>query len=127
MQRFQTKKRIRDFLYSPIALLLLLALIIFLSRAALGAFVEYREAARAEGLSAARAGELAAQEELLRENATLFGSARGAEQEIREKLRMAKPGEEVIMIVDDPATQDGDVMLNSASWLDKLKRWLFGE
>ncbi len=126
-QRFQTKRRVRDFLYSPIAFLLLFALIIFLARAALGSFLEYRETARAERLGSARAADLAAQEARLTEGAALFGSARAAEQEIREKLRMAKPGEEVILIVDEPAGKESGVILNGVPWWTKLKNWILGE
>lgn len=127
MQRFQTKRRVRDFLYSPIALLLLLMLIVFLSRAARGSFIEYREAARAEHLGSARAAELTAQEARLLESAALFGSDRAAEQEIREKLRMAKPGEEVIMMVDEPARKESDIVLSGIPWWRKIKNWILGE
>ncbi len=127
MQRFHTKRRARDIFYSPITLLLLVALAIFLSRATWGAFVEYRETARAERLGSARAEELAAQEIRLRESAALAGSARAAEQEIREKLRMVKPGEEVIMIVDEPANEEDGVVLNGTPWWKKVKNWILGE
>ncbi|MDP3661370.1 MAG: hypothetical protein Q8R17_00740 [bacterium] len=125
--QFHTKRRALGILYSPITLLLLLALIIFLSRAAWGAFGEFREAARARTLGEERVVELEAQEARLQESAALFGSARGAEQEIREKLRMAKPGEEVIMMVDDPVSEEDGVVLNGTPWWKKVKHWILGE
>ena len=101
MHQFRTRKTFRDFLYSPVAIALLIVLAFFLVRIVWGSFVGYREAARARAVAEARALELEEEEARASARAEAAGSARAAEEEIREKLRMALPGEEVIVITDE--------------------------
>ena len=101
MHQFRTRKTFRDFLYSPVAIALLIVLAFFLVRIVWGSFVGYREAARARAVAEARALELMEEEMRLSVRAAAAGSARAAEEEIREKLHMALPGEEVIVITDE--------------------------
>ena len=101
MHQFRTRKTFRDFLYSPVAIALLIVLAFFLVRIVWGSFVGYREAARARAVAEARALELEEEEARASARAEAAGSARAAEEEIRKKLRMALPGEEVIVIADE--------------------------
>lgn len=124
MQRFQTKKRFLDVLYSPTSIILLVAIVAFLSRAAWNSFAGYKATVRARSAAEAQAGGLEEQKARLEQNAALIGSARATEQEIREKLRMAKPGEEVIMMVDDSAGQESDIVLNGVPWWRRFVNWV---
>ncbi len=125
MHRFRTHKRQHRFLSSPLTLAVLLVLAALLGRAAWGAFAAYRDAARARSIIEARTTELEAHAVRLEESAALLGSARAAEEDAREKLRLARPGEEVIIVVkEEPRIQEGDAPLEHKPWWQRLTEWL---
>lgn len=125
MHRFRTKRTLRDFLASPFGLLLLLTLVVFLARVAWGSFGEYREAAAARAQAEARVEELAQREARLGAAVATQGSARAEEAEIREKLRMARPGEEVILIVPDRAEQSEKLEnISHTPWWRRVLDWV---
>ena len=111
MHQFRTRKTFRDFLYSPVAIALLVTLAFFLVRIVWGSFVGYREAARARVVAEARALELET------EKTRAAGSARAAEEEIREKLHMALPGEEVIVITDEEDFSRDEILADEETLL----------
>ena len=117
MHQFRTRKTFRDFLYSPVAIALLVTLAFFLVRIVWGSFVGYREAARARVVAEARALELETEETMAFARAAAGGSARAAEEEIREKLHMALPGEEVIVITDEEDFSRDEILADEETLL----------
>ena len=104
---------------------MLLVLAAFLGRAAWGAFAAYRDAARALSTIEARTTELEAHAARLEESAALLGSARATEEEAREKLRLARPGEEIIIVVkEESRRQEGDAPDEHKPWWRRLTEWL---
>lgn len=125
MQQFRTRKTFRDFLYSPVVIALLVVLAVFLCRIAWGSFEGYREAARARTVAEARALELEAEEARASARAAAAGSARTAEEEIREKLHMALPGEEVIIITNEENLSRSDILAEKeASLWQRFVDWV---
>ena len=123
--RIRTKRRFRDLLFSPLAILILIVLVVFLSRAVWGTYNDYRTAYRAHDASEARAEELVLREASLRDSAALLGSARAEEETIRETLRMTKPGEEVIVVVPERAGEQEETGLHaSQAWWKRFLGWL---
>jgi len=117
MHQFRTRKTFRDFLYSPVAIALLVTLAFFLVRIVWGSFVGYREAARARVVAEARALELETEKTRASVRAATAGSARAAEEEIREKLHMALPGEEVIVITDEEDFSRDEILADEETLL----------
>lgn len=125
MRRLRTRKRFRDILSSPIVVVLLVIVTVFLLRAAWHSFTEYRNAFRARAAAEARADALAAHNARLSDTAAHLGSAREAEGEIREKLHMARPGEEVIVVTNDGTSAAPDApTAERLSWWTQFMNWI---
>ena len=124
MRPLRTKKRFADFLGAPLMIAALLALAAFLGNNAWRSLMEYVDAAHARDVAEERAHELERQETRLSAAAAEAGSARTAEEEIREKLRMTRPGEEIIMMVDEGGTKDTTVVPSPENWWQGFWRWV---
>lgn len=98
---FQERKKIRKILYSKLSLLALLALFLVVAN---GAWNIYQKAtiARAERDRAERSlADLAARTTELQASLARLESERGIEEDVRQKFTVARPGEDVVVIVDD--------------------------
>lgn len=128
MRQFRTRKTFRDFLYSPIAIAFLMVLAVFLGRIAWGSFTGYLEAARARSVAEAHTAELVEEEARASARAAAAGSARAAEEEIREKLHMALPGEEVIVITNEENTKQEEIFVREpVSWWRQFIDWVINK
>ncbi len=115
MSKFERKKNVRRLLYSTPFLLLLLIITIAFSRGVIHAYQKANEA-RA-GLAEAR-HELKTEKErqqFLESELARLKSERGKEEEVRNKFRVAKEGENMVIIVDDSASTTGSGH-NTNSW-----------
>lgn len=101
MRDFQRKKKIRKLLYSKTAILILFIMLIFVAKAAVGVFYKERESKKnllrvEENLSA-----LQAREDKLKEEIERLKTPEGVEAEIREQFQVAKPGERMVVLVEE--------------------------
>ena len=101
MLEFQEKKKLRKFIYSPLFLGLLLVAIIIVGRGTWGVFQKSKESRERLQASLAELETLQAREENISEEIEQFSTPRGVEQEIREKYRVAKEGEHMIILLGD--------------------------
>lgn len=91
-------------LYSRLSVVILLVIIFFLGRAAFGAYQKYNLARVALSAALAKVAELEARKEFIGSEIERFKNERGIEGELRRKFDVAKPGEEVIVIIEPGAT-----------------------
>jgi len=119
MRPIGNKKGFRALLGTPVALVIFAALSAFAASAAWNSFKEYRTATVMRDAAEARASQFESGEKRIKNQASV-GGARRAEEEIREKLKMAKPGEEIIILVDKDAQKDRKEIMPNESWLDAL-------
>lgn len=115
---FQERKKFRKVLYSKATLLVLLGVSIFVTR---GAWQVYQKAAiaRAERVEAERSlAELDARTEGFEASIARLKSEQGIEEEIRQKFTVARPNEEVVVIVDetDKKSKNGEVPREQSFW-----------
>ena len=98
---FQGRQKLRKILYSKVTLLVLTALVFFVGR---GAWNTHQKAqiARSERSIAERSlNELESRTSELQASLIRLKSERGIEEEVRQKYTVARPGEEVVIVVDD--------------------------
>jgi len=90
--------------YSKISLVVLAVVVIFLSRAAYGAYQKYALARATLKSAETKLAEIESRQETIRTEINELKTTRGIESELRTKFQVAKPGEEVIIIVEPKGT-----------------------
>ncbi len=120
---FQEKRRLKNILYSKLTLVLLLILTIILIKAVWG--VHKKQDLTKDNLAktATVYQGLQAREKMLSSEIERLKTESGTEEEIREKYGLVKPGEEVIVVVDDP-DQDSGPTSSPISFWQKVLDWL---
>lgn len=113
---FQERKKLRKILYSKASLI---ALFLLLGVALNGAWGIYQKAAiaRAERDRAKRSlAELEARTTELQASLARLESEKGIETDVRQKFTVALPGEDVVVIVDDPAEKSKNIETPRGFW-----------
>ena len=101
MKDFQRKRKIRKRLYSPLVLIVIFFLLILVGKATLGLYVKERESRKNLNRAEAELSALMLREERLRADIARLETPGGIEAEIREQFQVAKPGERMVVLVDD--------------------------
>lgn len=101
MREYQRKRKIKRFLYSPLMLLALLALIALMGKATWGVYLKEKQSRMSLDRAAATLSSLEAREQRLTEKIERLKTLEGVEAEIREQFQVAKPGERMVVIVED--------------------------
>lgn len=112
---FQERKKLRKILYAKATLGVLFVAFIVVAR---GAWRMYQKAsiARAERAEAEQSlADLAERAGGLKESITRLKSARGVEEEIRQKFTVVRPGEEVVVVVDESGKKGKNGTLGAPS------------
>lgn len=122
---FQERKKLRKILYAKATLFVLLIILIFVAR---GTYQVYQKA------HIARTGqkeveksfeELALHARELEQSVERLKSEQGIEGEIRQKFTVARPGEEVVVIVDESTkkSKNGEAEERQSFWQTILRLW----
>lgn len=74
--------------------------------------------------TAASLESLQAREKMLSSEIERLNTEEGTEEEIREKYGLVKPGEEVIVVVDEDSTDSNSFLPKETSFWQKLVNWL---
>ncbi len=104
MREFAEKRRWQKILYSRASLAALLVVLFFVAKGTWGVYQKEAESGRNLEAATRELNKVSVRKELLTANITRLRTERGAEEEIRNRFRVAKPGEELIVIVDSGAT-----------------------
>lgn len=101
MRELRTRQKVKRFLFSaPVALLLLLMLV-FLARSTWQVYGKMRSAEGALKRSRAEAADLSQRKVTLESEIQSLETPEGVEAEIRETFNMARPGEELVIVVEE--------------------------
>lgn len=103
MEEFK-KKKMNTFWHSPIALVVLFLMLVIFSYNMVGLFKKERETANTKTLIQNKIDELQVREKNLSTSIEQLKTEKGKEDVIRDKYQVVKPGEKMLVIVD----QDGD-------------------
>jgi cell division protein FtsB len=118
MADFQRRKKVRRILYSPLSIIALSMVALFLAKGVWTIWQKERIATSEAKAAALNRSEVEAREHALSASLDALQSERGKEAAIREKFGATKPGEGVIVIVDPerPTTSAA----TTTSWWQKL-------
>ena len=101
MRDFQRKRKIRKILYSRGAIVAVLALLIFAAKATWSVHTKESESRRRLDSAAADLVALQTREKKLHDNIDRLKTPEGMEAQIREQFQVAKPGERMVVLVDE--------------------------
>lgn len=118
MLPFQERKKFRKILYSKASILVLLVALVLVSR---GAWQVHEKAviARTERDESARVlADLQDRNKALEASLTHLKSTQGIEDEVRQKYAVARPGEEIVVVVDESSKKgkNGDEAPQKSFW-----------
>lgn len=111
MRDFQRKRKIRKMLYSRGVILGVFLLLVLVSKATWGLYDKERESRRNLDRVEADLLALTLREEQLTKDIARLRTPEGIESEIREQFQVAKPGESMVVLVEDksePMEQEGE-------------------
>lgn len=98
---FQERKKLRKILYSPITLVVLFIVFVFVARGAWGIHQKAKIAIEERDIAMRELSEKQARVAELNASLEYLKSPQGEEAEIRQKLGAALINEEVVVVVDD--------------------------
>lgn len=101
MKRFQDKRRFKKFLYSKFSVFILIVVFLFMGKAVFNAYQKYAVSSEGKQSVLEEVHEITERKEFLEEELSRLQSERGVEEELRKKFQIAKPGEQVIIIVGE--------------------------
>lgn len=97
---FQEKRKLKQFLYSKVTLIILAIVVLLLLNSVWNVFLKERETNETRKKLEREFLELKERETLLREEIERLSAPRGVEEEIRSKFEVSKEGEDVMVIID---------------------------
>ena len=101
MREFKRKRKIRQYLYSRLALCILLVLTLLMAKAAWSVYSKERDSRVSMSRAQMELAALEARHEQLSRSIERLKTEQGVEAEIREQFQVAKPGERMVVLVDD--------------------------
>lgn len=117
-------KKKRSWIYSPIITVVLVIGMIWSTRVVMGIYMKNREAVALKSQSSQELLQLKEKEAQLRGKIEFLSTDRGLEEEVRNRYRAVKPGEQLVIIVDDPeSTNQADQVENKKFW-QKVKHFV---
>ena len=122
---FQERKKLRKILYAKATLFVLFVILIFVVR---GTYQVYQKAhiARTEQKEVEKSfNELSLHTNELEQSVERLRSEQGIEWEIRQKFTVARPGEEVVVIVDESTkkSKNGEAEERQSFWQMVVALW----
>jgi len=125
MQKFQERKRVRGFLYSPKIVFILalgLGLIIFFTAKV---YPKSRDALLKNEETQKELTELKARKEELEKEVAQFSKESGVEEMVRKNLDVQKPGEKVAVIIDkNQGNGNINTGNNGGNFLQRFWEWI---
>ena len=120
MLEFQQKRKIRKILYSPVSLIVLAVIAVVLVRGAWNVYE--KESSSGDYLDQARTelAKVTATQQDLAASVAELQTQQGIEADIRHKFRVVKPGEQIAVIVDGPASDSAVVATSTPGFWARL-------
>jgi cell division protein FtsB len=120
MREFQAKKRFRKIVNSKIIVVGLLVLLVFMLQATWNVFKKQQDSAANVSEASRELKKLEDRQQLLETEIARLSTDAGIEEEIRSKFSVLKPGENLIVIVDEKGSSTVEVQ-KQESWWGKFK------
>ncbi|MBI4136309.1 MAG: septum formation initiator family protein [Candidatus Vogelbacteria bacterium] len=123
MREFQDKRRRRRMIYSLPVRLGLTLIIIALAGSIFRLYKKERQVGLERAILLEEVERLRARQRELAAEVEKLTTARGVEEEIREKFNVVKPGEKVISLVTSQTAPTSSSFLPPTSWWQKVMNW----
>jgi len=121
MREFQQRRIFRRLMYSKISIFFLSIIFIFFAFSVAGVYRKSKEASQKNNEVKSELNELKAKKDYLENEINRLNTNIGVEEELRDKFQVAKPGEKVIIILDDNKVDTGEAKSkNSDNWFWRL-------
>ena len=114
-------KKKRSWIYSPIITVVLTIGMIWGARVVIGIYMKNREAVALKNQSNQELLQLKEKETQLRGKIEFLSTDRGLEEEVRNRYRAVKPGEQLVIIIDDPQTTNQSDQVKNKTFWQKIK------
>ena len=101
MQRFERRRKIRRMFYSPLTVIVVLIVVVLLGRSAWGVYKKSRISGEARDTAREELQALQSREKDLSRELKALETESGMEAELRNRLQIVRPGEEVFIILDE--------------------------
>jgi len=124
MNKFQARQKLRRILYSKATLIALAILLALFAKSTYSLFEKQRDIKKALSVEETELAALAAKEGTLTDRIEALKTDRGVEEAIREKFKVAKQGEGVVVVIDQK--DGGDSMGDGENPVQAFLRKLFG-
>ncbi len=108
MKEFQQKRKIRRFLYSRVSVLILFILVVLTAKAMYGVYDKERESRKNVSRAQEELSSLQERRKALETKVTRLQTPEGREAEIREQFPVAKPGERMVVIVENQSSESAE-------------------
>jgi len=106
MKEFQERRNLRRIFFSKFTLIFLTGILIFFVYSAAKVYWRSREAAKVNEMAQKEINDLRQKKEELETLVNRLQTKIGAEEEVRDKFMVKKPGETAVMIVDETVQQE---------------------
>lgn len=116
MLEFQTRKKVRNAVYSKGMAVALLALALVVARATWGVYAKERDSAASRARAEAELAKLNERAAALGAELERLRTDEGLEREIRDTYSVAKPGEKVVIIVDQQSSTTSTTTEREGWW-----------
>lgn len=127
MAEFEEHKKFWGIFYSPLVLIVLLIISVFLTRATWQVYTHERVSMQNRERLENELAMVKDREAILKEQVAALETPKGVEDEIRSKFNVAKEGEQVAIIVNDTnATSATSTPVKEKTWWQKFVGF-FGE
>jgi cell division protein FtsB len=113
---FQQKRQIKKVVYSRMTILVLFILLIFLAKATYDIYQREQLSIADYGSVKKQYDDLESRQALLNNEIAQLSTQAGVEEQIRDRFSVAKPGEEVITVVDQASTTMPSNTQNEGLW-----------
>jgi len=124
MREFQQRRIWRRLMYSKLSIFLLFIVFLFFVFSIIGVYSKSREAIRKNDEVSTEFNELKAKKEYFEAEVRRLNTNAGVEEELRNKFQIAKPGEKVLVIVDDSKNNKEETnSTKSLNWFWRIFGW----
>ncbi len=120
MREFQERRRTKKLLHSRYAIVFLIFLIILLSRSVWSVYVKYKKSENLAEKSRTELNALKLREESLAQSIEDLATTEGREKEFRDRFGVVRPGEKLVILVDNPHEVKPSANVLNDSWWSKL-------
>ncbi len=120
MREFQERRRIKRFLHSRYAIIVLVVVCLLVARGVWSAYGKYEKSKEIADRARADLASLQTRQDSLSGEIDALATPEGKEREIRDRFGVVKPGEKMVVLVDDASATDQTAAASQSGWWERF-------